>query len=106
MPQLTFVEDNGTRHPIEAPLGRSLMQIALDHSVPGMLGECGGSCSCGTCHGVVDVAWMPRLPAMNETEVFMLEGIPERRDGSRLCCQIRMQAELDGLVVQLPREQI
>ena len=106
MPQLTFIEADGTHHCIDAPLARSLMQIALDHSVPGILGECGGSCSCGTCHGVIDVSWTPRLPAMNETEVFMLEGIPERQNGSRLCCQIRMTAELDGLVVQLPREQI
>jgi 2Fe-2S ferredoxin len=81
------------------------MQVALDHSVPGILGDCGGSCSCATCHGYVDDRWAAELPAKSETEVFMLEGVPDLRANSRLCCQIRMKSELEGIVVHLPEEQ-
>ena len=51
MPIAVFVSPDGARHEVPAPLGRSLMQIAQDHAVPGILGDCGGSCSCATCHG-------------------------------------------------------
>jgi 2Fe-2S ferredoxin len=106
MPVVTYIEHNGDTCRAEAPLGRSLMQIALDNSVAGILGDCGGSCSCATCHGYIDAEWADRLPPITETEAFMLEGVPEPRPTSRLCCQIRMTAELDGLVVHLPEEQV
>lgn len=106
MPIVTFIELDGTAHRIDAPLQRSLMQIAVDNGVTGILGDCGGSCSCATCHGYIDKSWAPRLPAISETEAFMLEGVPEPRETSRLCCQLRMSAELDGIVVHLPAEQV
>ena len=106
MTTVTYVENNGTTHCVEAPLGRTLMQIAIDHSVPGILGDCGGSCSCATCHGYIDSSWTARLAPISETESFMLEGVPEPRENSRLCCQIKMQPELDGIVVHLPAEQV
>jgi 2Fe-2S ferredoxin len=106
MPTVTFIEHDGTTHEVEATPNRTLMQIALDHGVPGILGDCGGSCSCATCHGHVDAAWRERLPPLNETESFMLDGVPTRDAGSRLCCQIKVTAELDGIVVRLPAEQV
>ncbi|XAH21561.1 2Fe-2S iron-sulfur cluster-binding protein [Xylophilus sp. GW821-FHT01B05] len=106
MPTVTYIENNGTVHRVDAALDRSLMQLALDHSVPGILGDCGGSCSCATCHGYIDAEWAGRLPAISETEAFMLEGVPEPRATSRLCCQIKMRTELDGIVVRLPAEQV
>ncbi|WP_295525917.1 2Fe-2S iron-sulfur cluster-binding protein [uncultured Pseudacidovorax sp.] len=106
MPTVVFIDPQGAEHAVEAPVGRSLMQVAVDHGVPGILGDCGGACSCATCHGYVDPAFLPLLPARTETETFMLEGVPDLRDTSRLCCQIRMQAELEGLRVQLPDEQV
>lgn len=106
MPTVTFIEHNGAVHQVDAPLDRTLMQIALAHRVPGILAECGGSCSCGTCHAHIDPAWLDKLPPASETEVFMLEIVPEVRDESRLCCQLTMRAELDGLVLRLPSEQL
>ena len=106
MPTVTFIEHDGTIHRVQAPTERTLMQIAVDNAVPGILGDCGGSCSCATCHGYVDSRWADRLPPQSETEVFMLESVPDLRAGSRLCCQIKMHAELDGIVVQLPEEQV
>ena len=106
MPTLTYIESDGTTHSVEARLDRSVMQIAVEHSVPGILADCGGSCSCGTCHAYVDAQWLALLPAVTESEAFMLEAVPEPREGSRLCCQIPMRPELDGMVLRLPAEQL
>ena len=105
MPTVVFIDHAGVTYSVEAPLNKSLMQAALDNAVPGILGDCGGSCSCATCHGYVDQRWAGSLTPRSETEVFMLEGVPELRANSRLCCQIRMTAALDGVVVHLPQEQ-
>jgi len=106
MPNVLFIDPDGSRHDVSGPVGRSLMQIALDNAVPGILGDCGGACSCATCHGYVAEAWADKLPARSETEIFMLDGVPDLRAGSRLCCQIRLTPELDGIEVQLPDEQV
>jgi 2Fe-2S ferredoxin len=106
MPTAVFIDHTGARYQVEAPLNKSLMQVALDNAVPGILGDCGGSCSCATCHGYVDAPWAAELPARSETESFMLEGVPELRDNSRLCCQIRMSAALEGITIHLPEEQV
>ncbi len=106
MPTVVFIDHAGTTYQVEAPLNKSLMQVALENGVPGILGDCGGSCSCATCHGYVDDKWADTLPPRSETEVFMLEEVPEPRPSSRLCCQIRLTPEMDGIVVRLPEEQV
>ena len=105
MATVTFVHSDGSTHRVQAPLDRTLMQLALDHSVPGILGDCGGACSCATCHAYVDPPWFDRLPPMGESERFMLEAALDPRANSRLCCQIKMCAELDGIVIRLPVDQ-
>jgi 2Fe-2S ferredoxin len=106
MPRVVFLAPDGARYEVEAAVDRTLMQVAVEHGVPGILGDCGGACSCATCHGYVDPEWAGRLQPRSESEAFMLEGVPDLRDNSRLCCQIRMAPELDGIVVQLPDEQV
>lgn len=106
MPTVIYREANGTLHRIQAKPGRTLMQIAVEHGVPGIFGDCGGHCTCATCHGYVEESWIARLPPPAETEASMLEAVDVRLAGSRLCCQIRMQDDLDGIVVELPAEQI
>jgi 2Fe-2S ferredoxin len=106
MATITFIEHDGTTHEVEAKLDRTVMQIAVEHAVPGILADCGGSCSCGTCHAYIDAAWCDRLPPVSESEGFMLEAVIERAEGSRLCCQIPMKADLDGMLVRLPVEQL
>jgi ferredoxin, 2Fe-2S len=106
MPTVTYIESDGTTHTVEARLDRTLMQIAVEHSVPGILADCGGSCSCGTCHAYVEPAWRDKLPPISESEEFMLEAVIEPREGSRLCCQVPMTQELDGIVLRLPAEQL
>jgi 2Fe-2S ferredoxin len=46
------------------------------------------------------------LPPKSETELFMLEGVPELRENSRLCCQLRVTPEIEGIVLRLPEEQV
>lgn len=105
MTTVVFIDHAGTRYEVEAPPNKSLMQVALDHSVPGILGDCGGCCSCATCHAYVHERWTAMLPPKSETEVFMLEGVLELRENSRLCCQLRVTPELEGIVLRLPEEQ-
>lgn len=106
MTQLIFIEHNGTRHQVQGEIGNSIMQIANDHGVPGVLGDCGGNGSCATCHGYIDDAWSDKLAPPSEDEIMMLDGVLDAQQGSRLTCQVRMTEALDGLVVRWPRSQI
>ena len=105
MPRITYVEQNGTRHEIELLEGMSVMQGAVNNGVPGIDGDCGGECACGTCHVYVDEAWLNRLTAVGEAEASMLSFADGAEPNSRLSCQIKMSGELDGLVVALPEGQ-
>ena len=106
MPHITYVSADGCRTTIELPEGWSLMQGATANGVDGILGECGGSCACATCHCYVDEARLGALPAPSETELAMLGNVASpRRPNSRLACQVKASAALDGLVVHLPEAQ-
>jgi ferredoxin, 2Fe-2S len=102
MAKVKFIGAGGEEREVEAPIGASLMQTALDHMIPGILGDCGGCCSCATCHAHIDPKWFPLLEPASEDEKLMLAGGPDVRDNSRLTCQIRMTPELDGLVMFVP----
>ncbi len=106
MVTITFIESTGIVHTVDASIERTLMQIAVEHRVPGILAECGGSCSCGTCHAYMDPSRLAAFLDISETEAFMLEIVPDPRPESRLCCQIPMQAAFDGMVIHLPSEQL
>ncbi|AOE86778.1 2Fe-2S iron-sulfur cluster-binding protein [Pseudomonas sp. TCU-HL1] len=105
MPKVIFIESSDVQHSVEAPAGCSLMQIAVDNMVPGIDGECGGACSCATCHVYVDPAWQERLPPRSGDENFMLEGASAVGESSRLSCQLKMREEWDGLVLRIPATQ-
>ena len=106
MPKLTIIEFSGTSHCLEVTEGTSVMRAAVEAMVPGILADCGGSCSCATCHCFVDGEWLSRVPPPDANELDLLEcalGVNER---SRLSCQVRVAAGLDGLVVHLPKSQV
>ena len=106
MPQVIFISPDGTQRAIEVPVGWSVMEAAVQNDVSGIVAECGGGCACATCHVIVDPTWQSRLPASSAHENDMLEctAVP-REPTSRLSCQIKMSAELDGLQLQLPSRQ-
>ncbi|WP_275629454.1 2Fe-2S iron-sulfur cluster-binding protein [Pseudomonas sp. 273] len=105
MPKVIFIDSADVRHTIEAAPGRSLMQVAVDNMVPGIDGECGGACSCATCHVYVEPDWQERLPPRSSDESFMLEGAVAVDERSRLSCQLKMRDEWDGLVLRIPETQ-
>jgi 2Fe-2S ferredoxin len=106
MPNVTYIEPNGNEVQIDVPVGWSLMQAATSKGVEGVEAECGGSCACATCHCYVEGELAATLPPAEEGERAMLEHVvAERKPNSRLSCQIKMTAELDGLVVRYPDRQ-
>ncbi len=101
MPRMTFIEPNGTRREVDAPLGLSVLEIAHKHGVD-IEGACEGSLACSTCHVIVDADWYKKLDTPTEDEEDMLDLAFGLTRTSRLGCQIVMTAALDGLVVKLP----
>jgi len=107
MPAIHFILKDGTRKTVDAKLGDSVMQTAIRHNVRGIDAECGGSCSCATCHVYVEADCFDRLPPLDPMEEELLDGVAaQRKPTSRLSCQIPMTADLDGLVVQVPETQV
>jgi 2Fe-2S ferredoxin len=106
MPAVTYIEHDGTRHPVEVPEGDSVMQGAVNNMVNGIAGECGGGMACATCHCYVDEAWADRVGVATGAEHEMLEVTSsERKPTSRLSCQITISDALNGLVIHLPETQ-
>ena len=103
MPKMTFVEADGTRKEVDAPLGLSLLEIAHRNNID-IEGACEGSLACSTCHVIVDPEWFPKLAEATEDEEDMLDLAFDLTLTSRLGCQIVMSEELDGLTVNLPAE--
>jgi ferredoxin, 2Fe-2S len=103
--EVVFIGADGSRTTVEAAPGESLMRAAVDAGVPGIIAECGGSCSCGTCHVYVDAAWQNKLPRPQPHEASMLEAFDRVQPNSRLSCQIELHPTLAGLTVQVPDSQ-
>jgi 2Fe-2S ferredoxin len=107
MPTIHYILKDGSTRSIDAKPGSSVMENAVRNNVRGIDAECGGSCSCATCHVYVDDGFIERLPPADDMENDLLDGVAsERQPGSRLSCQITMTAELDGITVRVPETQI
>ena len=105
MPKILFIEASGKEHLVEAKTGESVMLAATGSMVPGILADCGGSCTCATCHAYIDERWMDAVPPVGSDEAAMLEGAIDVRPNSRLTCQVTVTEELDGAVFRLPASQ-
>jgi 2Fe-2S ferredoxin len=101
MPKMIFIERDGTRREVEAPLGLSVLEIAHQHGID-IEGACEGSLACSTCHVIVDPDWYALLKNATEDEEDMLDLAFGLMKTSRLGCQIVMTEALDGLTVKLP----
>src|SRR4029078_1660355 len=100
MPRMTFIERDGTRREVDAPLGLSVLEVAHKHGVD-IEGACEGSLACSTCHVIVDPAWHELLEDVREDEEDMLDLAFGLTQTSRLGCQIIMTEELDGMTLRL-----
>ena len=105
MPTIVYVEHNGTEHEVEVPVGTSIMQGAVNHMIPGIDGDCGGLCACGTCHVYIRDQWTDQCGDADELEQGMLEFAFDVDESSRLSCQIEVSEALQGLRVGMPPRQ-
>ena len=105
MPEVTYIEHDGTEHRIDLPAGQSVMQGAVENGIPGIDADCGGECACATCHVFVPEEWLARTGTPSAQEASMLGFAATAQPNSRLACQITMSEALDGLVVRMPEAQ-
>ena len=106
MAKVTYIQFGGQERVVDVEPGLSVMEGAVHNGVIGILADCGGACSCATCHVYVDQAWVDRVPGKEEVEESMLECVMDQQPNSRLSCQIKVTDELDGLIVRLPEKQV
>ena len=104
MPRITFIQPDGAERTLDLPVGTTLMLGATQNGVRGIVAECGGCCSCATCHVYVDEAFLGKLDPVSPDEDELLETSDHREANSRLSCQIEMTEELDGLRVTIAPE--
>ena len=105
MPKITFIEANGQVRTVDAEVGATVMETAIRNGVPGIEAECGGACSCATCHVYVEQGWVEKTGKPSPMEEDMLDFAFEVKPTSRLSCQIKVRDELDGLTVTVPAQQ-
>ncbi|MBT8149471.1 MAG: 2Fe-2S iron-sulfur cluster binding domain-containing protein [Pseudomonadales bacterium] len=106
MTTVTYINADGSEQKVAGEPGITVMQLAVDEGIDGIVAECGGGCACATCHCYVDEGWLDMVGPPNEFEAEMLDGTAcERKANSRLSCQITLTEEMDGLIVHLPEEQ-
>ena len=105
MAKITYIDHAGESRTIEAENGSTVMENAIKNSIPGIEAECGGACACATCHVYVDEAWTEIVGKPSPMEEDMLDFGFDVKSNSRLSCQIKVSAELDGLIVRTPERQ-
>lgn len=106
MPKVVFVLNDGNTRTVETHIGETVMDAALDNMIPGVKAQCGGGITCSTCHCYVHEDWLHRLPEPVPDEKTMLEYVWQPLKNSRLCCQIVLTEEMDGIVVHVPKKQL
>jgi len=105
MAKITFIDSAEETRIVEAENGSTVMEAALKNAVPEIEAECGGACSCATCHVYVDEAWSAIVGGPSPMEEDMLDFAFDVRPTSRLSCQIKVTDALDGLTVRTPARQ-
>lgn len=105
MVKVTFIEHDGESQTIDAEDGQTLMQVATQNGVRGIVAECGGARVCGTCHCYIDGPWLSATGTPCEDEKMLMEFSENHRPNSRLSCQIQVSGDIDGMVVHLPPSQ-
>lgn len=103
--KVVFQTPAGPAREVEARAGLTVMEVAVNAGVPGIDGECGGGCSCATCHVYVQGEWIERMDPVEDYERDLLECLDDVRPNSRLSCQLRLSTLMDGLRVTVPDSQ-
>ena len=103
---LNYRLSDGTVRTVDARVGDSVMDTAIENNIDDVVAECGGTLICATCHVYLDAATAALFDEPDEAELEMLEGVAaERREHSRLSCQLIVKAELEGHTIETPERQ-
>lgn len=105
MVKITFVQPDGSSVEVDAKVGGTVMEAAVNNMVKGIDADCGGACACATCHVYISDEWKEKLQAAEVMESDMLEYAFEPDASSRLSCQLRITPEMEGLVIRIPSQQ-
>ena len=105
MTKITYITARDERIETEAENGSTVMETAIMNAVPGIIAECGGACTCATCHVYIEPEWREVVGGPSNMEEDMLDFAFDVTDSSRLSCQIKVRDTLDGLVVRVPKRQ-
>ncbi len=105
MTKITYIDHEGNEREIDAKNGETVMETAIKNSIPGIDADCGGACACATCHVYVDEAFIEKVGKPQDMEQSMLDFAENVQANSRLCCQISVSDDLDGLRVTTPESQ-
>ena len=105
MVTINYIDFQGTARQVEADEGSTVMENAIRNGIPGIDAECGGACSCATCHVYVDEAWTDKTGTAQPMELDMIDFASDVQPNSRLSCQIKITPDLDGLTVRTPERQ-
>jgi 2Fe-2S ferredoxin len=100
-----LAEHNGTQHVVDVKAGFSVMEGAVRNNVPGIDADCGGNCSCATCHVFVDESWLAKTGERTVREESILDFADGVEPNSFLSCQITVSEALDGMVLRMPESQ-
>lgn len=100
MTMIHFIKTDGEKVSIDATPGSTVMEVARENDLP-MLAACGGSLACATCHVIVEEEWFEKLGELSEEEEDLLDTAHGLTPTSRLCCQIKVSDDIDGLAVTL-----
>lgn len=102
MPEITYVLPDGREETVDVPVGRSVMDGSVRNNLPGIVAECGGSCSCATCHVFVDPAASDLFEDPMTEESDLVEFLEGACDRSRLSCQLIVSDACAGVRVVVP----
>lgn len=105
MAKITYIEHDGTAHAVDVKAGFSVMEGAVRFDIPGIDADCGGCCTCGTCHVYIDDDWLATAGERTDMEESLLEFADGVQPNSRLACQIEVSDAMDGLVLRMPQDQ-
>lgn len=105
MLNIIFIEPDGQEKKVKAEIGQSLMEVAVQNGVNGIDADCGGACSCATCHCYIDEAWFSKIEQADSVELDMLDFAYLKKERSRLSCQIKVSSNMDGILIHFPESQ-
>lgn len=105
MTNIIFETADGSMQTVDAVDGTTIMQTAVDNGIEAIVAECGGACSCATCHCYIEESFLTKLSATGEIEQALIDYAVNPQPNSRLSCQILVSPDLEGMIVRLPESQ-